>query len=94
LAKNVEITDYQFAILDRDNKDKIIDTINTTNGNTNYTFPTKGNYSVQLSFLTEEDKQGGCESKDIQVGVSDFQINYDMFFKSPQSPEFQKVEDE
>lgn len=94
LEKNVEITDYQFTILDRNNNDKIIDTIKNTNGSTNYTFPTAGNYSIQVNFLTEEDKQWICESEDVQVGVSDFQVNYDMYFKSPQSPEFQKIENE
>jgi len=94
LEKNVNISDYQFTILDRNNKDKIIDTIKNTNGSTNYTFPIAGNYSIQVKFLTEEDKQGMCESEDIQVWVSDFQVNYDMYFKSPQLPEFQKVENE
>ena len=94
LQKNVGISDYQFAILDRNNKDKIIDTIKNTNGSIDYTFPKAGNYSIQVNFLTEEDKQGICESEDMQVGVSDFQVNYDMYFKSPQSPEFKKVENE
>lgn len=48
-------------------------------------------YAIQNTFLTEDDKQGQCESDDIQVGVSDFQINYESYFKSPQSPQFQKI---
>ncbi len=41
--------------------------------------------------MTEDEKQGQCESDDIQVGVSDFQVNYDTYFKSPNSPQFKKV---
>ena len=51
-------------------------------------------YAIQNTFLTEDDKQGQCESDDVQVGVSDFQVKYDIYFKSPQSPQFKKVGDE
>jgi hypothetical protein len=89
--KNVNITNYQFDVLDRNNKDKIIDTIRNNNGAFSYQFPGAGMYAIQNTFLTEDDKQGQCESDDIQVGVSDFQVNYDTYFKSPQSPQFQKA---
>lgn len=94
LEKNVKIREYQFSILDRDNKDEIVDTIKKTQGTLDYVFPTAGNYSIQVDFLTEEDKKGVCESEDVQVGVSDFQVNYTMYFKSPQSLKFQKIENE
>lgn len=89
--KTVKITNYQFDILDRNNKDKIIKTIKNTDGTFSYQFPGAWLYAVQNTFLTEDDKQGQCESDDIQVGVSDFQINYDTYFKSSQSPQFKKV---
>jgi hypothetical protein len=41
--------------------------------------------------MTADGKQGQCESDDIAVGATDFQIFYDLNFKSPGSPEFQKV---
>ncbi len=41
--------------------------------------------------MTTDGKQGQCESDDIQVGATDFQIFYDINFKSPGSPDFQKV---
>ena len=91
LDKAVTISDYQFDIIDRNNKNKVVDTIRNKNGSFTYQFPWAGLYAVQNTFLTEDDKQWQCESDDIQVGISDFQINYDTYFKSPQSPQFQKV---
>ena len=89
--KTVNITTYQFDVLDRNGKDKVIDTIRNANGTFTYQFRGAGFYAIQNTFLTEDDKQGQCESDDIQVGVSDFQVNYDSYFKSPQSPQFKKV---
>jgi len=92
--ETVKITSYQFDILDRNNKDSSVYTIKNNNGIFTYQFPGAGLYAIQNTFITEDDKQGQCESDDIQVGVSDFQINYDTYFKSPQSPQFQKVTDQ
>ena len=89
--KTVKITNYQFDVLDRNNKDKSIDTIRSNNGTFSYQFPGAGLYAIQNTFLTEDDKQGQCESDDVQVWVTDFQVNYDSYFKSPQSPQFQKI---
>ena len=89
--KTVKIVTYQFDVLDRNTKDSAIDTIKNNNGTFTYQFRGAGLYAIQNTFLTEDDKQGQCESDDVQVGVSDFQINYDSYFKSPQSPQFQKV---
>jgi len=92
LDTTVNITNYQFDVLDRNNKDKVVDTIRNTTGTFIYQFPGAGIYAIQNTFLTEDDKQGQCESDDIQVGVTDFQVNYDTYFKSPQSPQFQKID--
>jgi len=89
--KTVKIVNYQFDVLDRNNKDKSVDTIKNNNGTFSYQFRSAGLYAVQNTFITEDDKQGQCESDDVQVGVTDFQVNYDTYFKSPQSPQFQKV---
>lgn len=89
--KTVNITDYQFDVIDRNNKDKSIETIKNKNGNFSYLFQNAGNYAIQATFMTEDEKQGQCESDDVQVGVSDFQVNYDTYFKSPNSPQFKKV---
>ena len=89
--KTISISAYQFDVLDRNNKDKIVATIKNNNGTFNYQFPGAGLYALQNTFLTQDDKQGQCESDDIQIGVSDFQINYDAYFKSPSSPQFKKV---
>lgn len=89
--KTVKIVNYQFDVLDRNNKDVSIDVIKNNNGTFSYQFRGAGLYAIQNTFLTEDDKQWQCESDDVQVGVSDFKINYDSYFKSPQSPQFQKV---
>jgi hypothetical protein len=89
--KTINITTYQFDVLDRNKKDVSIDTIKNNNGTFSYQFNSAGLYAIQNTFITEDDKQGQCESDDVQIGVSDFQINYDTYFKSSQSPQFQKV---
>lgn len=89
--KTVKIVSYQFDVLDRNDNDKIMDTIKNNNGLFSYQFPGAGTYAIQNTFLTDGDKQGQCESDDIQIGISDFQIDYDIYFKSPQSPQFQKA---
>jgi hypothetical protein len=55
--KNVSITDYQFDVLDRNNKDKSIDTIRNQNGTFSYQFQSAGTYAIQNTFLTGDDKQ-------------------------------------
>jgi hypothetical protein len=67
LDTTVQITDYQFDILDKDNGNKIIDTIKSKDSSFNYQFPGKGTYAVQTTFMTEDGKQGQCESDDIDV---------------------------
>ncbi len=89
--KTVNITSYQFDIIDRNNKDRVVETIRNEDGSFTYQFQNAGNYAIVNTFLTEDDKQGQCESDDIQIGVSDFQVKYDTYFKSPNSPQFQKV---
>ncbi len=85
----VNITSYQFDILDRQNNDKILDSIKSKSATFNYQFPGIGLYAIQANFITDGDKQGQCESDDLQIGSSDFKINYSINFKSPQSPSFQ-----
>lgn len=92
--KTVKITDYQFDILDRNKKDVSIDTIKNNNGTFTYQFRSAWVYAIQNTFITDDDKQWQCESDDVQVGVSAFQINYDTYFKSPKSPQFQKISDQ
>ncbi|MEI7558453.1 MAG: hypothetical protein WCJ45_06775 [bacterium] len=88
------ITDYQFDILDRNRRDTSVDTIKNANGTFVYQFLGAGLYAIQNTFVTEDGKQGQCESDDIQIGVSDFQVDYDVYYKSTQSPQFQKVDNQ
>lgn len=92
--QTVKITDYKFDILDRANKNTIVDTRQNTNGTFVYQFQNAGTFAIQNTYLTEDDKQGQCESDDIQVGASDFDITYTTYAKSSQSPQFQKVVNE
>jgi hypothetical protein len=91
LDTNVKITDYQFDVIDKNNKNAIVDTIKSKDTSFTYQFPGKGIYAVQTTFITEDGKQGQCESDDISVGATDFQIFYDVNYKSVGSPQFQKV---
>jgi hypothetical protein len=56
-----------------------------------YKFPGAGLYAVKVVFMTDEGKQGECESDDIQVGTADFDVLYNVNYKSPGSPEFKKA---
>lgn len=91
LDNTTSINDFQFDILDTKNKGKIIDSIKSNSPDFNYDFPGKWTYAIQANYMTADGKQGQCESDDIQVGATDFQIFYDINFKSPGSPDFQKV---
>ncbi|MFZ2911693.1 MAG: PKD domain-containing protein [Candidatus Absconditicoccaceae bacterium] len=91
LDSSVGITDYQFDIFDYQ-KGKIVDSIKSKKGYIDYTLPSKGTYSVIVNFITEEGKPGQCESDDIEIGQMNFDILYDIYYKSPQSPNFIKID--
>lgn len=90
LDNSTSITDYSYSILDRNLK--VIDTQKSADGKLKYTFPGKWTYSARLLFLTNEWKKGECESDDIQVLASEYDVLYDIFYKSPQLPEFKKIQ--
>lgn len=92
LDDNVRIENYKFDIIDT-KTNKVIDTIRQSNGVFEYQFQGAWVYAIQNTYLTEDEKQGQCESDDIQVGVSDFNVQYVRYAKSAQSPDFQKVTD-
>ncbi|MCF7835341.1 hypothetical protein K9M48_04865 [Candidatus Gracilibacteria bacterium] len=91
LDKSAVITDYQFDIYDSQ-KSKVIDTIKNKNGYIDYILPSKGVYSFIVKFVTDEGKQGECESDDLEIGSMNFDILYDVYYKSPQSPNFKKID--
>lgn len=92
LDDNVRIASYKFDIIDTQT-DKIINTIRQNNGSFEYQFQGAWVFAIQNTYLTEDEKQGQCESDDIQVGVSDFNVQYTWYAKTAQSPEFQKITD-
>jgi hypothetical protein len=85
-----KIDEYGFSIIDIAD-DKVIERIKSTTDLLNYTFPRPGSYAVKVDFVTDEGKQGYCESDDFDVGSSDFDINYDIYYKSPQAPTYAKA---
>lgn len=91
LDSNVLISEYQFDIVDTARKNAVVDTIKSKSPDFSYQFPGKGNYAIQANFITDEGKQGQCESDDIAVGTTNFDIIYDLKYKSLGSPKFQKV---
>lgn len=91
LDLKVWITDYQFDIFDN-NSAKIIDSIKNKNWYINYTLPAKWTYSIISRFITDEWKSWKCESEDIEVGSMSFDVLYDIYLKSPQSPNFVKID--
>ena len=91
LDASIWITDYQFDIFDYQ-KWKIIDNIKSKKWYIDYTLPSKWTYSVIVNFVTEEWKPGQCESDDIEIWQMDFDILYDIYYKSPQSPNFVKID--
>lgn len=91
LDSSVGITDYQFDIFDMQ-KWKIIDNIKNKKWYMDYVFPAKWVYSVIVNFVTEESKPWQCESDDIEIWQMSFDILYDLYYKSPQSPNFIKID--
>lgn len=88
--EQAKITDYQFDIVDIKNANKVIDTVKSDNPNTSYEFPGWWKYAIRLNFITDEGKNGSCESDDIVVWPADFQINYDIYSRSLQTTTFLK----
>jgi len=91
LEPNVTISDYQFDIFDSD-RSKVIDSIKNKRWYIDYTLPSKWNYSVIVKFITQEWKLWQCESDDIEIESLDFEILYDLYYKSPLSPNFVKID--
>ena len=88
---NPDISEYVFTILDK-RTNKKIDTLTSQSQSINYTFPWDGVYAVQMSFITQEWKQGISESEDIVIWWSEFQIIYDVSIKTPSKPQFEKID--
>lgn len=85
LESNASVVEYQYLVL---NGKKTLATVKSKQPVFDYQFPSAGTYSLKVEFITDEGKKWSCESEDIQVGATDFQINYDLQYKSPGSPKF------
>lgn len=85
------ITEYLFNILDKKNNSKVIDTIKSENGSLQYELPGWGLYAAKVVFLTSVGKQWECESQNIQVWASDFDVLYNVNYKSIWSPQFKPI---
>lgn len=87
----VNITDYQFSIIDPSEKNQLVDTIKSSSSNIQYQFQWWWTYAIRLNFITDDGKLWECESENIIVGPADFKINYDVFAMAPQSTTFKKA---
>ncbi len=89
---NVVATDYQFDVLDKKNNSMIVDSIrNNKDGKIQYKFNNIWTYAIKAIFITNAGKQWSCESDDINIWASDFDIVYDIKYKSPWSPQFKQA---
>jgi len=91
LDTNPDISEYLFNIIDKKSNQQI-DSIVSETPSINYTFPGNGTYAVQMIFVTQEWKQGSAESQNIVIWWSEFQISYDIYIKTPTTPQFEKMQ--
>jgi hypothetical protein len=91
LDPQVEVTDYQFDILES-GKWKTIDTKKDKKSYINYVFSSKWSFSAVVNFITSDWKKWQCESENIEIGQMDFTIMYDLYYRSPSSPNYVKVD--
>ena len=80
---NSTIQEYQYEIL---NDGKPIYTTKSKQDMLQYQLPASGIYAVKASFITDGWDQWSCESDDISVGASNYQISYSATYKSPSQP--------
>ncbi|MDD3262729.1 MAG: PKD domain-containing protein [Candidatus Absconditabacteria bacterium] len=85
LESTANVVEYQYLVLDGK---KTLANTKSRQTYFDYEFPSAGIYSLKVEFITDEGKKGSCESEDIEVGATDFKINYDLSYKSPGSPKF------
>ena len=87
---NEVIVNYIFNVIDLSN-DGIIDEFKSTKNNFDYQFPGKWLYAIKTTFLTDEGMKWECESDNLQIGSSDFDIDYILSYKTPSTPDFMPV---
>ncbi len=88
------ITDYIYNIVDVQNNNRTIDTLNSQDDTFTYEFPWKWVFAIQTTFQTDEWKKGSCESDNIKIWDSDFAVNYSVSSKTPSDPNFVAVNSE
>jgi hypothetical protein len=88
IDNTASINEYQFDVIDKKSKEPL-DSIKINNPKFNFQFPWAWTYFINATFLTDEDKKWECESDDILVWWTDFNVLYDINFKSASSPNFE-----
>lgn len=78
--KNGPIITYNFDIIE-EGSDKLIESVQSKHPQTKYDFPSAGNYYVELTFITDENKKGGADSDSISIGDINFEVNYDITYR-------------
>jgi len=79
------IEEYQYEIV---SDGKTIYTTKSKQAVLQYELPADGTYSVKTTFVTDEGKQGSCESDDITIWAVSYKLSYSAQYKSPSQPSF------
>ncbi len=87
IENNEIINDYIYDIYDKNTK-KIIKTIKTNDSFFKYSFPWEWSYFINVKFQTKNWKEWKCESDNINVWKSDFDISYEILYKNAWTDKF------
>ncbi len=81
-TQQVRINSYMYRIKNI-STNKFLNNITNKKESFEYDFLAQGNYVVYLDYVTEDGKQGNCESDTIEVGASTFNVDYTFQYKGP-----------
>lgn len=80
---DANVAEYQYQVLQ---DGKSIYTSKSKSSNFEYQFPDSGIYSLRTTFITDDAKQGSCESDDISIGAIGYQLFYSLQYKNTSQP--------
>lgn len=82
-TQQVRINSYMYRIKNLWTNRFLANNINNRREKFEYDFTSQGNYIVYLDYVTEDGKQGSCESDTVEVGASTFNVDYELQYKWP-----------
>jgi len=80
-TQQTRINSYLYKVKNIATNKFISNNINNKTDNFDYDFVAQGNYIVYLDYVTEDGKQGNCESDTVEVGASTFKVDYNFQYK-------------